>query len=230
MNYLNDPLTDIDVPNGKTVAMKTSYTPLTKDDLKLKTKMAAWLVSNCRPISQRKNYVTELAKYINVDIYGGCGDLKCQKGSACMEKTIQPKYKFYLAFENSMCKDYITEKAWNTLTYDIVPVVLGGGNYTKYLPPHSFIDVRDYESPFHLAQYLKYLDSNPKEYVRYFAWKANYVIQCLGDQRGMCHICDLCAIIYDDKYKFKSGFSFTDYWNAARQCISGNQERKILGL
>ncbi len=31
--------------------------------------------------------------------------------------------KFFLAFENSNCSDYITEKLWRSLSYDIIPVV-----------------------------------------------------------------------------------------------------------
>ena len=50
----------------------------------------------------------ELQKYITVDIYGSCGPLKCW-GDQC-DDTLDNDYKFYLAFENSLCYDYITEK------------------------------------------------------------------------------------------------------------------------
>ena len=36
-----------------------------------------------------------------------------------------PQYKFFLAFENSNCKEYITEKFWRSLHYGLVPVVFG---------------------------------------------------------------------------------------------------------
>ena len=41
-----------------------------------KTKLAAWMVSNCFS-GERKLYVDELKKYIEIDVYGGCGPLKC---------------------------------------------------------------------------------------------------------------------------------------------------------
>ena len=41
-----------------------------------KTKLVAWMASNCFS-TERRRYVDELKKYINVDIYGGCGPLKC---------------------------------------------------------------------------------------------------------------------------------------------------------
>ena len=33
--------------------------------------------------------------------------------------------QFYLAFENSHCQDYITEKFWRALDKGIVPIVMG---------------------------------------------------------------------------------------------------------
>ena len=59
----------------------------------------------------RLNYAKQLGKFINVDIYGACGAHRCPRTSAakCFN-LLNQDYKFYLAFENSNCKDYITEK------------------------------------------------------------------------------------------------------------------------
>ncbi len=38
---------------------------------------------------------------------------------------IQRVYKFYLSFENSLCRDYVTEKFF-TRAGNILPVVRGG--------------------------------------------------------------------------------------------------------
>lgn len=35
------------------------------------------------------------------------------------------KYKFSLAMENAVCKDYITEKLWRPLVVGSVPVIFG---------------------------------------------------------------------------------------------------------
>ena len=71
-----------------------------------KSILAVQFVSNCHSFSGREFYVTELRKHITIDVYGECGQLKCekQKGSQCY-KMAQSKYKFYLAFENAICKD-----------------------------------------------------------------------------------------------------------------------------
>ena len=81
-----------------------------------KTKMVAWFVSNCVTKNGRTAYAQELGKYVPVDVYGRCGPLKCsRKSKECFEK-LNEEYRFYLAFENSNCKSYITEKFyWNGL-------------------------------------------------------------------------------------------------------------------
>ena len=76
-------------------------------------------------------YVKNLRKYINVDIYGKCGHLNCPRSQEnnCWEK-VDKYYHFYLAFENSICKDYVTEKFFNAMERYVVPIVLGGANYS----------------------------------------------------------------------------------------------------
>ena len=76
-----------------------------------KTKKVAWFVSNCNAQNSRMEYAKELAQYIQVDIYGSCGTLQCPRSEAdeCFA-LLNRDYKFYLAFENSNCRDYITEK------------------------------------------------------------------------------------------------------------------------
>ena len=64
-------------------------------------------------------------------------------------------YRFYLAFENSMCDDYVTEKLFDRLMsskHPLVPVVMGGADYAEIVPERSVIDVRDFEGPADLAR------------------------------------------------------------------------------
>ena len=46
--------------------------------------------------------------------------------------------------------------------------MLNGARMPDLAPPHSYIDVRDYKSPKHLAAYLEHLNKNPEEYLSYF--------------------------------------------------------------
>jgi len=73
-----------------------------------------------------------------------------------LKMTVAMQLYYYCSFENSICDDYVTEKFFKVLGYNIVPIVLGGANYYKIAPNKSYINVRDFESParskFH--QYL----------------------------------------------------------------------------
>ena len=60
---------------------------------------------------------------------------------------LERDYKFYLAFENSLCRDYVTEKFFNALLFSTVPIVYGGADYEAIgAPPNSYIDVRNFTS------------------------------------------------------------------------------------
>ena len=66
-----------------------------------------------------------------------------------------------MAFENSNCQDYITDDLWKILNSNIVPVVMGGGNYTRDAPEKSVINVNDFPSVKTLADYLIHLTKYP---------------------------------------------------------------------
>ena len=53
-------------------------------------------------------------RYIQVDIYGSCGTMRCLRtdNDRC-RKLLNEDYKFYLSFENSNCDYYITEKFYD---------------------------------------------------------------------------------------------------------------------
>lgn len=55
-------------------------------------------------------------------------------------------------------------------------LIPGHANYSALVPKHSYIDVRDFSSPEHLAKYLDYLDRNPDEYLKYFWWTTAFVV------------------------------------------------------
>ena len=55
-------------------------------------------------------------------------------------------FQFYLAFENSLCLDYITEKFWKVLDYNCIPVVFNGVNMSSLAPRHSYIDLKDFNT------------------------------------------------------------------------------------
>jgi hypothetical protein len=167
-----------------------------------KFKFSAAVISNCNDKSSRLNYINELNKYISVDIFGNCGK-PCPQyytntsiKDEC-KRIISKEYKFILSFENSVCKDYITEKFFNILSYDIIPVVRGGAHYDEYVPKSGYIDAHDFKSAQDLAQYLIYLDSNKTAYNSYFKWKKHVQFYtALNIHYGFSPICDMCIYLH----------------------------------
>ncbi|XP_059179696.1 alpha-(1,3)-fucosyltransferase C-like [Physella acuta] len=173
IHYRTD--SDVFVPYDRLV-----YSPRPQQELpnyyeiaKSKTKMAMWMVSNCGAPSKRNNYVQEMQKYIEVDIYGACGQ-PC-KQEVC-DDLLRHHYKFYLSFENSHCKDYITEKLFKAYNPDthIIPVARGGAPYGQYLPNNTMINAADFKTPKDLALFLKNLASDLNRYAGYLAEKDKY--------------------------------------------------------
>lgn len=157
--------------------------------VKNKTKMAAWYVSNCKAPSRRDQLAQELQKNsISVDIFGKCGNLSCSRGSKKCDGQLNTTFKFYLSFENSLCVDYITEKAFKVMNDFVIPVVYNGADSSIFLPPYSYIDANKFSTVKDLAVYLKYLANNPEEYLKYFWWKKYYKLQftSLVNLRKVC--------------------------------------------
>ncbi len=163
-----------------------------------KHRLVAWFVSHCDTQSQREVYVRELQKHIPVDIYGRCGPLTCsnktQRDSVCL-RMLERDYYFYLSFENALCKDYVTEKLGRVLNYYVVPVTLGGTEYSRIAPPHSVINALDFPSPKALAAYLLRLSQNPDEYAHYFDWKPSFDVLTAAVTWANAY-CWLCALLH----------------------------------
>lgn len=159
----------------KTVRRRRSDQPISAPDPK--PKPVAWIVSNCKSFSRREQFVEELRKTVPVDIYGGCGANRCRERQFGCYKEIARNYSFYLALENSICKDYSTEKLFHPLLNDMVPVVMGGVDYSAVAPPGSYIDFSSFRTARDLGEYLLELQRSPEAYKRYFRWKNEYEIE-----------------------------------------------------
>ena len=71
-----------------------------------------WMASHCETNSRREKYVQQLREHMAVDVYGGCGNMSCQRNEThwisepeCYGILANRGYKFYLSFENSICKE-----------------------------------------------------------------------------------------------------------------------------
>lgn len=181
MTYRLD--SDIPIPYGRITNNPNNSNISIAIDYKQKTKQIAWFVSNCESFSRREDIVEKIGQHITIDVYGKCGTLSCPTGGehfykneACYEM-LSKNYKFYLSFENSLCVDYVTEKLFNILNYDVIPVVYGGANYTHILPANSYIDVRNFTSAQQLVDYLNYVGDNEAIYKSYFEWRKDFRVK-----------------------------------------------------
>eukprot|EP00091_Calanus_sinicus_P007225 TRINITY_DN18169_c0_g1_i1.p1 TRINITY_DN18169_c0_g1~~TRINITY_DN18169_c0_g1_i1.p1 ORF type:complete len:160 (-),score=34.31 TRINITY_DN18169_c0_g1_i1:310-789(-) len=134
-------------------------------------------------------------------------------------------YKFYLAFENSNCKDYITEKFYvNGLKHDILPIVMGARkeDYEKRSPHKSFIHVDDFAGPADLAEYLKKLDKDDDLYNSYFKWKGT------GEMINTKFFCRMCALLHDPKERPQENRFYkniNEWWRGKGTCINGSWKK-----
>jgi glycoprotein 3-alpha-L-fucosyltransferase len=194
-----------------------------------KTRLVMWLVSNCIPTSRRPYYVRQLLHHVDVDVYGWCGmQHPCDDKNGTCFREHMASYKFYLAFENSECRDYMSEKFWRSLELGVVPVVMGAyiEDYTALAPPDSFIHVDNFTSPRHLAAYLNYLDKNDAAYDKYLAWRQVYEIgdptaatRRLRPGAGIQHnpLCKMCAIAHDPSLWTRKSYRKLSQWYGTKR-------------
>uniref|UniRef100_A0A3P9AXX6 Fucosyltransferase n=1 Tax=Maylandia zebra TaxID=106582 RepID=A0A3P9AXX6_9CICH len=184
---------DIVVPYGSIVAAEGEEDFVRPS----KNKLICWIVNNWNQQHIRVKYYNELHKHIEVHAYGQAF------GKYISDQDYFPTItscKFYLAFENSIHKDYITEKLYNPLNVGTVPVV--------FEPRDSFIHVDDFSSPKELADYLLLLDKNEEMYLRYFERRQHFKVKkAYFWAEHTCLACD-----YLQRHKEYKAFNSLDKW------------------
>lgn len=113
----------------------TTIKPVLKSILSKKTKAVVWIVTFCPSKSFIENYLLILQTVLvyfslKVDLYGECSYKKCPDNDC--PKLIKENYLFYMAYENSIIEDYVTEKVLYGYENFAVPIVYGGANYSRY--------------------------------------------------------------------------------------------------
>jgi len=207
-----------------------------------KSKTAVWFVSACTSMSNRNEYINRLKLFINVDVFGDCGTMKCPRSDTdSCRKMAENDYKFYLSLENSLCVDYVTEKFFGPMNFNIIPIVFDlHGHHEKLAPPHSYINAARFPSVRHLADYLNLLDKNDTLYNEYFWWKKHYVIRNINveaalraanaaendikirkgavEKLAMCQLCQRLHLEQPSGRQQKIYHNMTDWWDIQANC------------
>ena len=216
-------LYDKSINSNEALGKKILYVKHHEDNFNRKETSAVWFVSNCES-KQRIEFALQLGKYFPLKVYGKCSyeyyfkqsiysyfgyfggimfnmryynEKDCGHQSECENQNLNSN-KFYLAFESKNCSNYITEKFWRILRYNIVPVVFQPSKqfYLKIAPPNSFIHSEDFgHDPKKLGEYLHMLSNNYEIYSEYLVWKTEYESVFSGKINEKTRFCELCTLL-----------------------------------
>ena len=167
------------------------------------------VISDCLDDAHRYKLIDKLRPYLDIDVYGGCGKACPRDYSSCNE--LLPPYKFYLAFENSDCRDYVTEKYWRAIIRGQIPIVAWKiYSMTDLVLPNSYINVYDFKDLDAAGAYIKKVSENKTLYNSYFKWKATHTMDA---KHGFCVLCEhlkdnsVPSQVYHDVNGFLTSFS-----------------------
>lgn len=130
---------------GMTWLKPEDMTPVTakfKNRLLTKHITAVWIVPNYDTYIKGRYFVDELQREFyrlgcpydvcRIDVYGNNKINKClQDKDALCYKFIGEKYYFFLAFEQALSPDYVTDILLRALHNNVVPIVYGGADYSR---------------------------------------------------------------------------------------------------
>ena len=224
MTYSRD--SDIPIARRETIAANSgqSVAEKTINYADGKNRMALWMASNCRS-KKRNALVKTLRTYLSVDIFGRCGEQdpcspkeKHHLNYTSCDQELFSKYKFYMALENSQCREYITDKFWKGLINGMLPVVMGPPiqDYERVAPPNSFLHVDNFTSVEALADYMTYLDNHDSAYNRYFEWHKHYQINQDFILTSLCKVCELAN--EDVNTLPRKTYEISQWWNRKALC------------
>jgi glycoprotein 3-alpha-L-fucosyltransferase len=185
---------------------------------------AAVMISNCYSQNKREDYLERLSSVISITRIGHCSSNKCRKSrEACLDQ-LADTHPFYLAFENSLCRDYATEKYANVIQNGrMIPIVFSRNSH-RYIP-NSFIDADDFSTPEELGIFLRELVNNQSMYESYFNWRTDFELVVPDENNYLCQLCQKLNNPYEPKktYENMKQWLFEDahcqQWNSKSNSI-----------
>ena len=171
-----------------------------------KRKGIAMFVSNC-DAWWRYDYLSELMDKVHIDSYGSClhntdkdSDNMWTNPKNWQRSQIRTslKYRMVVSFENTIQKDYISEKIFSIYQSGAIPVYWGPPDIYNWVPGnHTFIDASKYSGPKELAAYLKRVNEDDHLF-RYHT--TNFDWEKLSSMLKLCspvnYLCGVCRTAY----------------------------------
>nr|CDJ84058.1 Glycosyl transferase domain containing protein [Haemonchus contortus] len=192
-------------------------------NMKNSNKTAVWLASNCFAKNYRTEIVKELVKHgLEIDRFGKCGlpPPGCEgvdkQGDRCVAELVRP-YKFYVAFENSNCVDYVTEKFYETLISRMsVPIVLKRDIYINVgAPEKSFIALDDFQTIADMVSYIKEVSEDKEKYLGFHQWRTTH--EAIPEHNDYTGFCELCRRLQQNSLGYMT-YADVRKWHSDNQC------------
>ena len=167
-----------------------------------KRKGIAMFVSNC-DAWWRYDYLSELIDQVDIDSYGHClhntdkdPDNMWTNRKNWQRSLIRTssRYRMVVSFENTIQKDYISEKIFTIYQSGAIPVYWGPPDIYKWVPGnHTFIDASQFSGPKELAAYLKRVNEDDvlfQHHTTNFDWgRLSSMLRLCSPVNYLCGVC-----------------------------------------
>ena len=155
-------------------------------------KEALFVARNCRSRSKREAIVRQLMRYTKVASASRC--LRNTPWNGGDKSAMMRLYGLYLAFENSIVEDYITEKLWGAYAAGTIPVYYGAPNVRDHIPPDSAVFVSDFSSVKELAAHLNAILANKTLFDFYHQWRRHPLPSFFTSKYNLTHTHSACRL------------------------------------
>ena len=172
-----------------------------------RSKDFCWLITNCAEFGDKRNKMVQAligTLTSKVHIWGNaparCVNRKRPNvvnhgstGEKVMSHLYTPQRllrdcKFYFAFDNSNCTDFVTQRFISAIVAGAIPIVWGRMDTYNEMLPGSFVHLNDFSSLSQVANYLESLLKDEKKLKKYHEWRKFYTYE----QTGIEVACALC--------------------------------------
>lgn len=199
---------DVKIDYSRSLRIPTGMPDMRKKNASLAVAAFYTSCGNAHENAYQRIYLKELGLHIPVDLYSAC-PRENRTLSAEQVRAIAEKYYFALVIEDPIIDDYITDRFYEALASDAVPVYMGAPNVADYLPNQPeqkmVVEARHYADPSQLAAHLRGLmggGEGEEAYLQFFAWRASNTsalsrAEDFEGRGGESFVCRMCVKYHD---------------------------------